>query len=284
MLFEVEPEFKSHFHGCIDQLEQVAQTVSGLSQAIPSLREGNAGDWLGTALFAAQYATYQMWRAWGITPDALFGVSLGEFVAATISGVITAEDGLHAVAYSDYLANRFPAGSSVAVGMGEDLLRGTLPDGVFVAVSASPTNHYFWETLALATFSEGLAKKGVAVHPEVAEAPFHSPLMAPWVDELIQPLRDMPLGQVRIPYISCVTGNWVQNSEVNEITHYRQLFEGESKIMTGFEQLMEWIGSEEAILLEGSWIFTGFICTANEGIVILSPHLLNYTRVLEYLF
>ncbi len=46
------------------------------------------------ALFALQYALTQIWRSWGIGPAAVMGQGVGEYVAASIAGVLRWEDAL----------------------------------------------------------------------------------------------------------------------------------------------------------------------------------------------
>ena len=46
------------------------------------------------AIFAVEYALAQTWIAHGIEPDSMIGHSVGEFVAATLAGVMSLEDAL----------------------------------------------------------------------------------------------------------------------------------------------------------------------------------------------
>jgi acyl transferase domain-containing protein/acyl-CoA synthetase (AMP-forming)/AMP-acid ligase II/NADP-dependent 3-hydroxy acid dehydrogenase YdfG/acyl carrier protein len=46
------------------------------------------------ALFALEFALAELWRSWGIEPDAVLGAGVGEYAAAVISGVLTCEDAL----------------------------------------------------------------------------------------------------------------------------------------------------------------------------------------------
>ncbi len=50
------------------------------------------------ALFVIELALAELWQSWGITPSAMLGHSIGEYVAATLAGVFTWRDALGLVA------------------------------------------------------------------------------------------------------------------------------------------------------------------------------------------
>jgi acyl transferase domain-containing protein len=50
------------------------------------------------ALFAVEYALAELWAAWGIQPNAVAGMGVGEYVAACVAGVFSLADALKLVA------------------------------------------------------------------------------------------------------------------------------------------------------------------------------------------
>ena len=55
------------------------------------------------ALFVLEYALGQLLTFWGVSPRAMIGHSIGEYVAACLSGVFTLEEALELVAVRGYL-------------------------------------------------------------------------------------------------------------------------------------------------------------------------------------
>ena len=62
-------------------------------------------------VFVVEYALARLLESWGIRPDAMVGYSLGEYVAATLAGVLTLPDALRLVAHRASMIDRLRPGS-----------------------------------------------------------------------------------------------------------------------------------------------------------------------------
>ncbi|WP_394845468.1 type I polyketide synthase [Pendulispora brunnea] len=91
------------------------------------------------ALFALEYALCEVWRAWGVVPDAVLGHSAGEFPAACAAGVLEMEEALALVAERGRAMQALPAGGAmVSVQASEEDVRPLLGTAVSMAAFNGP--------------------------------------------------------------------------------------------------------------------------------------------------
>ena len=92
-LYDTQPAFRSSIDRCSRFLG--SQSDEPLLAAL-SAGQKNA-ERRDSALFALEIALAELWRSWGVEPDAVLGAGVGEYAAAVISGVLTCEDALKLV-------------------------------------------------------------------------------------------------------------------------------------------------------------------------------------------
>jgi acyl transferase domain-containing protein len=95
-VYATQPTFQKILEQCDELLRSYLQQPL-LSVLYPESREFsplNETSYAQPALFALEYALAQLWRSWGIEPDAVIGYDVGEYVAACVAGVFSLEDGL----------------------------------------------------------------------------------------------------------------------------------------------------------------------------------------------
>jgi acyl transferase domain-containing protein len=166
------------------------------------------------ALFVFSYALARRLLALGVRPAALLGHSVGEYVAACLSGVFTADDALALVAARGALMQRVPRGRMLAVPLAEaevlPLLDGALSlaavNGVAQCVVAGPE-------AAVAALRGRLRASGVETRELRTSHAFHSAMMEPVLDAFRARVATVPAGAPGIPVVSNVTGRWLGAGE-----------------------------------------------------------------------
>ncbi|MDR7303682.1 acyl transferase domain-containing protein [Haloactinomyces albus] len=164
------------------------------------------------ALFAIQVALTELWRSWGVEPDAVVGHSVGEVAAAYAAGVFSLETALEVVVRrGQVMAPTRGEGAMVAVGASTEVVDELIApyrDRLSVASVNSPTSCVLaGEPEALAELEPVVRNRRISWVSIQSEYAFHTPRMAPARDELDRSLRHIVVAEPRRPFFSTVTGN-----------------------------------------------------------------------------
>lgn len=192
---ELEPVFVEQVGFSLQQVIADGQAVAGDSRVQP-------------VIMGLQLALTELWRSYGVTPDAVIGHSMGEVTAAVVAGALSPADGLRVIAVRSRLMSRLAGQGAVALltlaaDAVEDLI-GDHPD-VAVAGYVSP-----WQTVvagpparvdAVIAAVQSQNRFARRVNMEVAS---HTALMDPILNELRSELADLTPNTTAIPFISTV--------------------------------------------------------------------------------
>ena len=134
------------------------------------------------ALFTIEYAMARLWQSLGITPDAIVGHSMGEYVAACVAGVLSLDDALRLIATRAKLVNELPQGAMLAVTLPENELLPLLPEDLSISLINGPSLCVVaGPVAAVAEFERMLTARSVICrHVQNAHA-FHSRMLDPIV-------------------------------------------------------------------------------------------------------
>jgi amino acid adenylation domain-containing protein len=169
------------------------------------------------ATFAVEHALARLWMDWGVKPKAMIGYSLGEYTAACIAGVFSLEEALWLVAERARLIEELPAGAMLAVPLSEGEVLPLLgPDLSLAAINAPQMCVVAGTASAVAALAGELADQGVASRLLRTSHAFHSQLMEPVAERLVELVRRLALKPPRIPYLSNVTGTWITGREATD--------------------------------------------------------------------
>ena len=125
---ELEPVFVEEVGFSLQQVLANGEPVSGDARVQP-------------VLMGVQLALTELWRSYGVEPDAVVGHSMGEVSAAVVAGALTAAEGLRVIATRSRLMSRLAGHGAMAEleldAAATEALIADYPD-VTLAVYASP--------------------------------------------------------------------------------------------------------------------------------------------------
>ena len=166
------------------------------------------------ALFTVEYALAKLWMAWGVHPAAMVGHSIGEYVAACLSGVFSLEDALFLVATRGQLMQQQPAGSMLAVQLSEKDIERFLNRRLSLAVVNAPSYCVVsGEQEAVKELEGDLEKSNVAFSRLHTSHAFHSDMMEPILDPFMEQARKVKFHSPQISFVSNLTGTWITSEE-----------------------------------------------------------------------
>jgi len=221
-LYETQPVFRQTIEQC-DRILQPYLEKSLLDIIYPDNTQVldssiiNQTAYTQPALFAIEYALFQLWQSWGIKPDVVMGHSVGEYVAATVAGVFSLEDGLKLIAHRGRLMQELPAGGKMVAVMAsaevvEQLVAPFIGAVAVAAINGAKNIVISGEAEAISTIIDNLELQGIETKRLQVSHAFHSPLMAPMLAEFATIANRITYNQPLIPLISNLTVNRSDNS------------------------------------------------------------------------
>jgi len=215
----------SVFRAAIDRCTELMAPVLGFDLRERLFGSGQLRETVEVqpALFAVEYALARLWQSWGVTPVAMIGHSLGEFVAACLGGVMTVEDAAVVVARRAMLIQGLPPGAMLAVRAAPDIAARLAGAGVEVAAVNSPRQCVLsGTTSAVEKIESDLSKQGVPYRRLRSVRAFHSEMMRPVVDELSESIARIELRPPTVPFVSNATGEWIKDAEATDPQYWAE--------------------------------------------------------------
>ncbi|NEO71016.1 MAG: alpha/beta fold hydrolase [Moorea sp. SIO3H5] len=249
-LYETQPIFRATLDQCAEILQTYLEQPL-LDVLYPEIFSDNSDNstllnqtaYTQPALFALEYSLAQLWRSWGIEPTVVMGHSVGEYVAATLAGVFSLEDGLKLIAQRARLMQQLPEGGEMAVVLTNEQqvteAIQSLSDKVSIAAINGPENIVIsGESQAVQTVIARLRSQKVKSLKLPVSHAFHSALMEPMVADFAQVLSEISLHPPQIKIISNVTGQ-LATAEIATIEYWCDHVRGSVKFYQSMETLYQ---------------------------------------------
>ncbi|MDJ0620297.1 MAG: SDR family NAD(P)-dependent oxidoreductase [Calothrix sp. MO_192.B10] len=266
-LYETQPTFREVLDRCDEILRPYLEKPL-LDILYPNLGNEKKGtgdscndidetNYTQPALFAIEYALFQLWKSWGIEPDVVMGHSVGEYVAACVAGVFSLEDGLKLIAERGRLMQALPQdGEMASLLVSEKEARAAIrpyAEEVSIAAVNGPESVVIsGKREAINAICASLEAKEIKTKKLTVSHAFHSPLMEPMLAEFEQVAQQVRFSIPQIKLISNVTGEIVTDEVATAeywCRHVRQpvQFAASMKGLAGADILVE-IGPKPILL------------------------------------
>ncbi|MCH5597896.1 acyltransferase domain-containing protein [Niabella ginsengisoli] len=220
-LYVNEPVYKAAIDECAEILLQ--EINEDIREIIFTEESDEAADKLKNtyytqpATFITSYALAKYYMSMGINPAAFVGHSIGEFVSAHLSGILTLADALKLVAARARLISGLPGGTMLSVRTARKNVLPLMPATLSLAANNAPNLCVVsGEASDVDNFSKILEQNGIVNKPLRTSHAFHSHMM----DPIISPLNDVAasfnLSVPKIPILSTVTASWLKDGEATD--------------------------------------------------------------------
>ncbi len=252
-LYETQPVFRAALDRC-DAILRAHLGESLLAILYPPDGDEAAGKIDQTAitqpaLFAIEWALAQVWMSWGVTPAAVMGHSLGEYVAAVLAGVFSLEDGLKLIAARGRLMGALPEGGAMAAVFApaeavQQAIAGQ-PRVSIAAVNGLDSTVVSGDREAVQAVQDAFAQQGIKFKPLNVSHAFHSPRMDPMLDEFERIAAEITYASPKIRFISDVSGEFARGAQIANPRYWRD----------HVRQPVQFLGSIQTLYREGFDVF-----------------------------
>jgi [acyl-carrier-protein] S-malonyltransferase len=185
------------------------------------------------AIVTMSVAAFRAIALYGILPDVVAGLSLGEYSALTVSEVFTLSQVVPLVQKRGrFMQEAVPAGTgkmSAVLGLTEEKVREACDEakafGIVEPANCNcPGQIVIGGEIKAVEEAARLAKEkgAMKVIDLSVSAPFHTSMLKPAADKLKNEMEQMVLGDLKIPLINNVNAGYVTGSaEVKELLYYQ---------------------------------------------------------------
>ena len=171
------------------------------------------------AVFLTSVALARQWMAWGVTPSAFVGHSLGEYTAAHLAGVLTLDGALDLIVARATLIDTVSGvgAAMLAVPLPVEEVQPLLAPSLSVAtinaddecVIAGPLEDI--EILAKQVSTDEIQPTLLPIN-----AAGHSSLLDPILPDFLEHVRRIELLPPQIPYLSNLSGTWITPEQATD--------------------------------------------------------------------
>ncbi len=245
-LYRAEPDYRAAIDECAEHTHALCKL--DLTALLYGDKDESGGRWHDLsdasggllALFATELALARLFIGRGFAPSCALGHSVGEYVAAQLSGVFSVRRALQIIALRGQVFTHLPAGGMLAVALSEVQTRAVLRDGLALAAVNGPQACVIsGERAAVDAIERELRGREVTVQRLAVSVAGHHPMLAPHVGELRACLHSEQLSPPELPFISSLSGTWITAAQAMDPEYWVSQLLSTVRFRQGVECLLE---------------------------------------------
>ena len=248
-LYQTQPTFRQALDRCGEILQPYLDRSlldiidQDLSQNNSSFARIDQTRYTQPALFAIEYALFELWKSWGIEPAIVMGHSIGEYVAATVAGIVSLEDGLKLIAERASLIEKMPQnGAMVAIFAERSLVEAAIKPYTneisIAAINAVNNIVISGKKEQIEIVIAGLEGQGIITRRLKVSHAFHSPSIEPILDDFEQKASQVSFQPALIPLVSNLKGQIIPSESILDANYWRKHAREPVNFLAGLNTLL----------------------------------------------
>jgi amino acid adenylation domain-containing protein len=247
-LYDSEAEFRRVFDQCAAGFRQ--QLAIDLVELLRNADElaVNATLHAQPLLFSCEYALAHLWQSEGIVAHGMIGHSIGEYVAACLAGVFSLPDAIKLVSARARLMQTVAAGNMLMVQLPVAEIQPYLSAHCSLAAINGPAMCVLaGDNDSISALQHQFEQQQIQSRILHTSHAFHSWMLDPILPDFAAVLSQIRFSAPVRPYISNVSGDWADGSQVTTVDYWLRHLRGTVQFADGLARLLE---DPQAILLE----------------------------------
>ncbi|PHM74569.1 type I polyketide synthase [Xenorhabdus kozodoii] len=244
-LYQQETIFRNSCQDCFDLLSEDTQKELHDFFVNISEQKSVSNEITQLAIFIVEYAMTSLLQHKGFKPFALLGHSLGEYVAATISGVFSLKDALHLVSQRAKLIEMMSPGMMLSVALGIEQIRSYLDEKFDIAaINGKESVVISGNAANIERLASALQNDNIQCRRLKTSHAFHSRTINEIQTEYAKALNSVNFNHPVIPILSNLTGSWHSEEGIRQsaywLSHQRNTvdFLGSIETLSEFHDLV----------------------------------------------
>lgn len=200
-------------------------------------------------IFLLEYSLASLMMSYGVIPQYMIGHSIGEYVAACISGVFSYEGALRLVVKRGELMNNLPHGAMLSVSIKEEEAKVYLGEGISLAAVNGPEQVvYSGDSDSIDALMIRLKELKIAHIKLHTSHAFHSAMQDEILGAFRKELEKVTFNKLQYPFISNLTGDFIKEQEATSADYWVRHLRETVKFSDGIKTLLS--QNKELVFIE----------------------------------